>query len=285
VEQVNTLQRLVTGSRDSARAQRVDAEQRGARVGRVVGAVIAALGLTLAGGGLWLLMLGGSAYYILSGIGYVVSGVLLWRRRPAGAWLSVAVFAATVAWALWEVGFSYWTLFPRVSLPAGLALLALLATLRFPANKSWRIAAHTAGVLGLLIGSQFAFAFVPHGTVHTLPSRPFVSPEPSNEPSNRYSYGRTNTGTRYAPFTQINPDNVQVLKPVWTFHSGDGGPGVGQNTSLQIGELIYVCVRADRLMAINGDSGKIRWRYDSGAEHVDWAPCRGLGLNRENETC
>jgi len=145
----------------------------------VVGAAIAAIGVVLAGGGLRLFMLGGSPYYIVSGIGYVVSGVLLWRRRPAGAWLAVAVFASTVAWALWKVGFNYWALFPRILPPAGLAFLALLATLRFPASKSWRIAAHTAGVLGLLIGVQLAFAFVPHGTVHTLRSRPFVASEQS----------------------------------------------------------------------------------------------------------
>jgi glucose dehydrogenase len=183
LEQVSTLQALVTGARDSGRAERIDAEQRGTRVGRVVGTVIAAVGLTLAGGGLWLLMHGGSPYYMMSGVGYVMSAVLLWRRRPAGAWLSVAVFAATVAWALWEVGFNYWALFPRVLPPSGLAFLALLATLRFPANKSWRIAAHTAGVLGLLIGFQLAFALVPHRTLHTLPSRPFVSTEPSDEAS------------------------------------------------------------------------------------------------------
>jgi glucose dehydrogenase len=179
VEQVSTLQTLVAGSGDSALARRVDAEQRGARLGRVVGAVIAALGIVLAGGGLWLLILGGSSYCSVSGIAYVVCGVLLWRRRPAGAWLAVAVFAGAVAWALWQVGFNYWALFPRILPPAGLAFLALLATLRFPANKSWRIAAHTAGVLGLLIGVQFAFAFVPHGTVHTLPSRPFATSEQS----------------------------------------------------------------------------------------------------------
>jgi glucose dehydrogenase len=179
VERVSTLQTLVASSGDSARAKRFDAEQRGARLGRVVGGVIAALGVVLAGGGLWLLMLGGSSYYSMSGIGYVVCGVLLWRRRPAGAWLAVAVFAGTAAWALWEVGFTYWALFPRILPPAGLAFLALLATLRFPANKSWRIAAHTAGVLGLLIGVQFAFALVPHGTVHTLPSRPFAASKQS----------------------------------------------------------------------------------------------------------
>jgi hypothetical protein len=86
VERVSTLQTLVASSGDSARAKRFDAEQRGARVGRVVGAVIAALAIVLASGGLRLLMLGGSSYYSMSGIGYVVCGVLLWRRRPAGAW-------------------------------------------------------------------------------------------------------------------------------------------------------------------------------------------------------
>jgi quinoprotein glucose dehydrogenase len=140
----------------------------------VIGGLIVTIGAVIAGRGLWPLMLGGTPYYMLSGIGYVVSGVLLWRRRPAGAWLAVALLAATIAGAVWEVGLNYWlwvvgpnywALCPRILLPAGLAFLALLATLRFPANKSWRVAAHTAGVLGLLIGIQFALAFVPHGAV------------------------------------------------------------------------------------------------------------------------
>jgi hypothetical protein len=66
--------------------------------------------------------------------------------------------------AVEQVGVNYWALLPRILPPAGLAFLALLATLRFAATKSWRIAAHTGGVLCLLIGVQFAFAFVPHGT-------------------------------------------------------------------------------------------------------------------------
>lgn len=129
----------------------------------MIGGLIVMLGAVLAGGGLWLLMLGGTPYYILSGTGYVGCGVLLWRRRQAGAWLAVALLAATLAWAVWEVGLNYWALSPRLLLPAGIALMALLATLRFPENKAWRVAAHTAGVLGLFIGVQFAFAFVPHG--------------------------------------------------------------------------------------------------------------------------
>jgi hypothetical protein len=59
--------------------------------------------------------------------------------------------------------------------------MAMLATLRFPANKSWRVAAHTVGVLGLVIGIQFAFAFVPHAVVYRPLSRPLVSAEQSDE--------------------------------------------------------------------------------------------------------
>lgn len=179
MEQVRAVQTLVAGSGDSARAERVNADQRGARVGRVVGAVIAAIGRSagrwrIAAIHAWRQPLLDRERHRLCGLRRVAMA-----SPTSGAWLVVAVFAGTVAWALWEVGFNYWALFPRILPPAGLAFLALLATLRFPANKSWRIAAHTAGVLGLLIGVQFAFAFVPHGTVHTRRSRPFLASEQS----------------------------------------------------------------------------------------------------------
>ena len=154
-------------TRDPARADRTKVlDRRGIWAGRLIGGAIAAIGAVLAAGGLWLILLGGSLYYLMSGIGYVAVGVLLSRRRPAGALLAVALLAATLAWALWEAGLDYWALFPRVLLPAGLALLALLAALRFPANESRRVPPSVAGVLALAIAVEFAFAFVPHGAVH-----------------------------------------------------------------------------------------------------------------------
>ena len=226
--------------------------------------MIAAIGAVLAAGGLWLVLLGGSLYYLMSGIGYVVVGVLLWRRRSAGAVLAVALLAATLGWALWEAGLDYWALFPRVLLPAGLALLALLAALRFPANESRRVTASVAGALALAIAVEVAFAFVPHGVVQNAPSRAFVLAEKSEEPSDWSSYGRTAAGTRYSPFTQINRENVGELKPVWTFRSGDDGPGMEQNTPLQIGDHVYTCSRNGRLAALDADTGAVRWRYDFG---------------------
>ncbi len=205
------------------------------------------------------------------------------RRRTAfaaaagGAALAAALLATTLAWALWEAGLDYWALFPRVLLPAGLALLALLAALRFPSNQRRRLTASAAAALALALAVDFAFAFVPHGVVHNAPSRAFVAAEKSAEPSDWSSYGRTNAGTRYSPFTQINRENVNDLKPVWTFRSGDDGLGVDQNTPLQIGDVIYTCSRNALIAALDADTGAVRWRYDAGVEPASWSRCRGLG--------
>ena len=276
--EVQALPRILTSTRDSPRADRTKVlDRRGIWAGRLLGGVIAAIGAVLAAGGLWLILLGGSLYYLMSGIGYVVVGVLLSRRRPAGALLAVALLAPTLAWALWEAGLDYWALFPRVLLPAGLALLALLAALRFPANESRRVTASVAGALALAIAVEFAFAFVPHGVVHNAPSRAFVFAEKSAEPSDWSSYGRTTAGTRYSPFTQINRENVGELQHAWTFRSGDDGPGTEQNTPLQIGDHVYTCSRNGHLAALDADTGAVRWRYDVGVEPASWSRCRGLG--------
>lgn len=41
------------------------------------------LGLALAGG--WLISLGGSWYYLLLGLAWLIAAVLMWRRRAVGA--------------------------------------------------------------------------------------------------------------------------------------------------------------------------------------------------------
>jgi quinate dehydrogenase (quinone) len=248
----------------------------GAWAGRVIGSITGAIGALLAGGGLWLLVLGGSTYYVLAGIGYVVAGALLWRRRAAGAWLVLALLGITICWALWEVGLDYWGLFPRVFLPAGLAQLALAAALRFPTNGSRRAMAIAASVVAVALMAEFGTAFFPNGVVRNAPARPFVAAPTSEQPSDWTSYGRTDAGTRYAPFTQINRANVAQLQPAWTFHTGEERPGTDQSTPLQIGKLLYTCTRTNRVVALDADNGEVRWRYDPGVQPEDWAHCRGV---------
>ena len=67
----------------------------------ILGARIGLIGLVLAVGGVWLLVEGGSAYYLVAGVAMIVAGVLLARGRMAGAWLYGAIFLGTLLWALW----------------------------------------------------------------------------------------------------------------------------------------------------------------------------------------
>jgi quinoprotein glucose dehydrogenase len=78
-------------------------------------ALLALLGVPLAAGGLELALLGGSYYYLVSGIALVATAFLLWRGRRAGLWLYLALLGYTVVWSLWAVGLDAWALTSRLA--------------------------------------------------------------------------------------------------------------------------------------------------------------------------
>lgn len=92
--------------------------------------ILFTLGLALAIGGGQLAVLGGSLYYVLTGVLLIVSGVYLWRRRRLGMWLYLFVVAYTLVWSLWEIGLDGWSLASRLGLFVVLALYFL-----FPAAR------------------------------------------------------------------------------------------------------------------------------------------------------
>jgi len=64
-------------------------------------------------------------FYRYAGAGLIVSGVLLARRKAAGAWIYLAVFAATVIWSLGNAGSTGSSLAYRLIGPT--TLLAMIA--------------------------------------------------------------------------------------------------------------------------------------------------------------
>ena len=84
------------------------------------------LGLALAGGGAWLVSLGGSWYYVVAGIGMIVAGALVMKGRRAARSFLAFLLAATLVWSIIEVKFDWWQLLPRLDIWFAAAVWLLL---------------------------------------------------------------------------------------------------------------------------------------------------------------
>ncbi|HEV7278438.1 MAG TPA: membrane-bound PQQ-dependent dehydrogenase, glucose/quinate/shikimate family [Devosiaceae bacterium] len=114
--------------------------------------VLAVFGLLLVGGGVWLISLGGSWYYALAGAGLLLTAWFLFRQSPAAIWIYLLTYAATVVWALWEVGLDGWAQVPRLVAPTVVLVLVLLTIpglRRGSRHGRGAVAASLAGLLAI----------------------------------------------------------------------------------------------------------------------------------------
>ena len=253
----------------------------------VLGAVLAIAGLAFLIGGGKLISLGGSWYFLLAGLGLLLSGVQVLRGRRSGGWLYLATFAATVLWALAEVGLDYWSLVSRLlAMTFGAAVVsACLPLLQGGAPRN----AHSnkgplalAGVLLLAGLASFASMFQIHPGVQNQAA---ISRKPVDAASAQKDwshYGNGSNNDRFAALDQINVDNVKQLQVAWTFQTGDvpkstGAGAEDQTTPLQVGDKVFVCTPSNNVIALDADTGKQLWRHDTNS-HVGgvWERCRGL---------
>jgi quinoprotein glucose dehydrogenase len=257
----------------------------------VLGIVLALIGLVLAIGGAWLAALGGSAYYVLAGLGLLASGAMLVQRRALGAWIYIGVFVATVIWALWEVGLNGWALVPRVIAPTVLLVLvlAVLPTVDpGPPGRRRSLIGFAALAVFLLVGG----VVVAQANRAKVEGRlPTVAAMTDNDPSlmrvgaDWPAYGGTHAGQRYSPLSQLNPGNVGKLQRVWMIRTGDmpspaaEGAYGAENTPLKVGDTLYVCTPKNIIIAIDPATGQTRWRHDPKVpdEAIPYtAACRGV---------
>ncbi|MDX3926943.1 MAG: membrane-bound PQQ-dependent dehydrogenase, glucose/quinate/shikimate family [Shinella sp.] len=258
---------------------------------RILAVVLLLIGAVLAIGGAYLLYLGGSAYYVLAGIGLLISGYLLFRLRTLGAAVYGVVFILTVAWAFWEVGLRGWALVPRVIPPAVLLVLVLLTLpVLVPYRFRFRSALASAiAVVVVLAVAGYGIAVRNAPTVNApLPmSGLFAMNEPSlREPGSDWpAYGGSYSARRFSPLDQINKDNVAQLERVWVAHTGDLPEDLDDNeygaetTPLKIGDTLYLCSAKNILIAYDAATGTERWRHDPQVAD-EWIPytaaCRGV---------
>ncbi|MDW5378471.1 glucose/quinate/shikimate family membrane-bound PQQ-dependent dehydrogenase [Halomonas sp. HP20-15] len=266
----------------------------------VSGWALLLIGLALSMGGVWLIAVGGSWYFLLAGAGFLISGWQLVNRRRQGLWTYAALVIVTLLWALWEAGLDWWALVPRCSLIVAIGLwLAtpwVARSLTAPpqddaqlpaAGQDWRRSSMPLTMtlaLALLVALISLFT-APHAIEGELP--PGVAAATPNDsgtlpPGEWHAYGRTGLGQRYSPLDEITPDNVARLEEVWHYHTGDvrGPSDPGETTyevtPLKVGDTLYLCTPHNIVIALNADTGEQRWRFDANS---------ALNLNRQHQTC
>jgi quinate dehydrogenase (quinone) len=238
------------------------------------------------GGGIYLIVLGGSWYFALAGAGVSIAGALIIRRSVAGTLLYLLTFAATVIWAGWEVGPAFWPLVSRLFAPAVLAVTVLwVAPAQHPTMNTWQrnLAFGLAAVLLAALTATVYAAFQP---------MPMVSANGTNVPVPGHAvaplagddwphWGRTPSGTRFAPFNAITPQNVAGLKVAWTYRTGDipKDPAAFVTTPLHVNGKLYGCTQTSMIFAVDADTGKEIWRYDPHAQGNFRPRCRGVGYH------
>lgn len=257
----------------------------------ILGAVIALIGLVLTIGGAWLATLGGSAYYLLTGVGMIVSGVLLFRRRIIGGWLYCAIFILTVIWALAEVGANNWALVPRVIAPLVLLIAVLLVMPTLSTRRGrWKLGLGASGsVLALTAVTALIFAqMADTPPAFDLPGLGAEMADPSLAAAGDDwpAYGGSDSARRFSPLGQITAANVKDLKRAWLVHTGDmpSSPKIaktygGENTPLKVGNMLYVCTPKNIVLALDPASGKQLWRFDPKVsdDAIPYtAACRGV---------
>ena len=285
-----------------------------AGIARTTGIVVGVIGALLAAGGLWLVALGGSFYYLITGVVLVGCGVLLARRRVEALWLYAVLLAASVVWALWEVGLDWWPLAARLDVLAVIGLWLLMPwvrralVVRSPSAPASRVPQGTDGpiatpitALTITLAATVAIAVVamfrqPHDMAGELPAAA-AAPAPAPAPAAAgaagavpdgewHAYGRTGYGQRFSPLAQITPANASQLKMAWEYRTGDvrGKDGDPEETTyevtpLKIGNRLFLCTPHQSVIALDATTGQQLWRYDPKIENklaLQHLTCRGL---------
>src|SRR4051794_6601849 len=234
--------------------------------------VMALIGIVLAIGGAWLLILGGSPYYLIAGLALLASGWFLLKGRLLGGWIYVGLFILSAIWGFAESRGNAWAMIPWLVPPLVILILVLLVmpTLTRAANR-WRIAGGGIALGVLFVAVSFAVLGANGDTAAlALPAQSapgMTDPSGQSTGADWPAYGGTNAAWRYSPLTQINASNVGKLQKVWEVHTGglptnpDYAKLYGtENTPLKVGNLLYTCTAKNVILALDAATGKPVWR-------------------------
>ena len=235
-------------------------------------------------GGLQLLVLGGSVYYMFAGLAVGCSAYFLWNKRHLALLIYGVFFLLTVTWAFIESGTNLWALAPRILFFAGIGLIFLTPWVRKPLYEGFPpplFSSTISRIIPILTVVITIFVFIEGTGYEVKEMSPRSQINTVNTQTDWPSYGNTVKGTRYSPLDQINVTNASDLELAWTYRTGAGG--AFKATPLMVGNLLYVCTGGNRVVAVDAENGALVWQFDPliDPEHLAQARyfttgCRGV---------
>jgi quinoprotein glucose dehydrogenase len=110
------------------------------------------------------------------------------------------------------------------------------------------------------------------------------APAQDSGPGEWRVYGGDPGATKYSPLTGITRDNVARLRKAWQWSTGERRdsaarvrPGYFEATPLMIGDTLYFPTPYNRVIALDGSTGRELWRYDPRATDAGQPP-NGMGF-------
>lgn len=261
---------------------------------KAIGVLLGLVGLVLTGGGAWLVWLGGSTYYLIAGAGCVASAwcYLTMRDRP-GFILYILVFIGTCIWSFAEVGTDFWQHVPRLFGPALIAAITTIHWLSAQTRKPTLAWAATIASVCAIAGFFFGITRMPEVSGGSL-----SEPVQAASVEDWTAFGRTQLGARFAPASQITPDNVGSLEVAWSIRTGDLPANYPDSyavhlleaTPLKVADLVYICTGRNIVIAADADTGEEKWRFDPKVDTTGVAllACRGVSYaetGKETGSC
>ena len=105
--------------------------------------------------------------------------------------------------------------------------------------------------------------------------KPVPGPDDA-DPRNWASYGRVATESHFSPLSEINRDTVSRLRLAWTL---DLDVTSANSTPLAVDGVLYIAAGYSIVMAVDGRTGKLLWRYDPGVAAIAGRKLRsGAGI-------
>jgi membrane-bound PQQ-dependent dehydrogenase (glucose/quinate/shikimate family) len=232
-----------------------------------------------------LAVLGGSFFYLLTGLALGASAVLLYLRNPLGALIYAGIVAVWIVISIMEAGLDFLALLPRLAAFAVVGLWFLspwhrramgkTPEVKLDAGGRWVGGAVAASALLLALAAMQGYSVNP-GTDNKVAGIGVADWR---------NYGGTPGGQRFAQIDQINLENVGKLEKAWEFRTGV--PYDFKQTPQMANGLIYICTAGSTLIAVDSDTGEERWRHDTrtnvpgGLNNASTfaRTCRGLGYH------